>query len=91
MLTVGRGTLLAGLLIEAEGLGSQAAIKAVRSRYCQHAVESQEQEDMLATFAGEEVHQGVALSYGATRNYVRQADQGAVRGVPTGSSATLCL
>ena len=44
------GTLLAGLLVYAEGLDASRAIQEVRRRYCKHAVETDEQEVFLHEF-----------------------------------------
>ena len=41
------GTLLAGLLVAAEGLTARQAIQEVRARYCDEAVETSEQEQLL--------------------------------------------
>ena len=45
------GTVLAGLLIEEEGLNADVAIKTIRHRYCPHAVETADQIKMLHLFA----------------------------------------
>lgn len=48
------GTILACLLIEAEGLDPKDAINAVRERYCDEAVESLSQVTTIYAFAGED-------------------------------------
>ena len=47
------GTLLAGVLARVEGLGANAAIKAVRDRYCDQAVETHKQIVMVYELCGE--------------------------------------
>ena len=55
------GTLLAGLLMDIGGLPAGEAIEAVRTRYCERAIENSTQERMLFTFGGEEYVRSKAL------------------------------
>ncbi len=49
------GTLLAGLIVEIEGMSAANAIKSIRSRYCNQAVETRDQEDMIYILTGEDL------------------------------------
>jgi len=50
------GTLLACLLVDIEGLAPDAAISEVRHRHCEHAVEFEEQEELVRSYSWEMKH-----------------------------------
>ena len=65
------GTLLAGLLHRVEKLPPGEAIKEVRRRYCDRAVESAKQENMIYRLAGEPVP-NVIYSHSRSNGYKRR-------------------